>query len=286
MKKITLLLLLLCTITVSFGQTEWSAWSKISCYKGFQVSVRKLGYVKTVNKYAHQARIKNNYGQKVSFNATWIVAGERLNIGRVTLSPNDVYEHISRYFSKDADMMYVEVDKVSFGDKLNCYASCDNGTPNQPDCDTKTTNKTSKVYKKNTAVSVASQVESNSPIQSQTTDGNVTPISNNTINALLTLMKSSEHQKGFDLIEKVRAIFEDSPYKFTGVLDDERRNHLLYYLFDKFQFSFFENATSRGLLIKFENEQDQQQFKEWSGPFFDQLKPTGPKTYKYSYTKK
>jgi hypothetical protein len=138
MKKTILLLVLLFTFTHAFCQeTEWSGWASISCYKGFQASVRKLGYVKTVNQYAHQARIKNNYRQKVSFDLFWTVAGERLSIGRVTLNPNDVYEHTSRYFSKDASMMFVEVDKVSFGDKLNCYASCDNGTPNQPNCDTK-----------------------------------------------------------------------------------------------------------------------------------------------------
>lgn len=140
MKKTILLLVLLFTFTQAFCQeTEWSGWASISCYKGFQASVRKLGYVKTVNQYAHQARIKNNYRQKVSFDLFWTVAGERLSIGRVTLNPNDVYEHTSRYFSKDASMMFVEVDKVSFGDKLNCYASCDNGTPNQPNCDTKIT---------------------------------------------------------------------------------------------------------------------------------------------------
>lgn len=64
----------------------------------------------------------------------WTVAGERLDIGLVTLNPGATYEHTSRYFKSNSDQLYVGVEKVNFSDQPNCYASCDNGTPNQPDC--------------------------------------------------------------------------------------------------------------------------------------------------------
>ena len=136
MKKLYLLLVLLFQFTISFGQTDWSQWITHSCYKGFQVSFRKLGYVKTVNQYSYQGRIRNNYSKKVTIDINWYVSGQKLSIGQVTLKPFEVYEHTSRYFNADAGYMTIEIEKVNFTGNLNCFASCDNGTPNQPDCGT------------------------------------------------------------------------------------------------------------------------------------------------------
>ena len=143
MKKLLFLIALLSQFLVASAQTDWGSWGPLSCYKGFQGSIRKLGYVKTINQYSYQGRIKNSYGRKVTFNMNWLVVGEKLSIGQVTLNPNEVYEHTSRYFKNDAEIMFIEVENVNFSDKLNCYAACDNGTPNQPNCDNQNVSSTS-----------------------------------------------------------------------------------------------------------------------------------------------
>ena len=134
MKRILLLMILLFQITFVFGQTNWSQWGSLPCFKGFQFAVVNNGLVQSINQYSWQAKIKSTYTQKVTFNMTWIVGGEEVSIGQVTLQPGKEYLHTSRYFNSNADILYVKVSEVNFSDKLNCYAECDNGSPNQPNC--------------------------------------------------------------------------------------------------------------------------------------------------------
>ena len=134
MKRILLLMILLFQITFVFGQTNWSQWASLPCFKGFQFAVVNNGLVQSINQYSWQAKIKSTYTQKVTFNMTWIVGGEEVSIGQVTLQPGKEYLHTSRYFNSNADILYVKVSEVNFSDKLNCYAECDNGSPNQPNC--------------------------------------------------------------------------------------------------------------------------------------------------------
>lgn len=134
MKRILLLMILLFQITFVFGQTNWSQWGSLPCFKGFQFAVVNNGLVQSINQYSWQAKIKSTYTQKVTFNMTWIVGGEEVSIGQVTLQPGKEYLHTSRYFNSNADILYVKVSEVNFSDKLNCYAECDNGYPNQPNC--------------------------------------------------------------------------------------------------------------------------------------------------------
>ncbi len=50
-----------------FGQkSEWSDWGTISCYKGLQGSCINLGYVKSIDSYSWNVRIKNNYNRKAN----------------------------------------------------------------------------------------------------------------------------------------------------------------------------------------------------------------------------
>jgi len=127
-------MILLFQITFVFGQTNWSQWGSLPCFKGFQFAVVNNGLVQSINQYSWQAKIKSTYTQKVTFNMTWIVGGEEVSIGQVTLQPGKEYLHTSRYFNSNADILYVKVSEVNFSDKLNCYAECDNGSPNQPNC--------------------------------------------------------------------------------------------------------------------------------------------------------
>lgn len=139
MKKYLYLLVLMFQVCFVFGQTpQWSSWGKVSCFQGFQFAVLNKGFVKSINQYSWQAKIKSNYSKKVTFNMSWKVGGEVVSIGQVTLSPGQEYSHTSRYFNSNANYLSVEVSSVNFSDKLNCYANCDNGVPNQPNCDTKT----------------------------------------------------------------------------------------------------------------------------------------------------
>ncbi len=141
MKKIIqcfLIILFLFGNIKSYSQGSWGSWSRMSCFKGFQWAVLTNGYVKSINQYSWQAKIKSNYSQKVSFNMAWSVGGERVSIGQVTLNPGQEYSHTSRYFSSNANQLQMEVTEVCFGNNWmsckGCYANCDNGTPNQPDC--------------------------------------------------------------------------------------------------------------------------------------------------------
>lgn len=132
-------MILMFQVCFVFGQTpQWSSWGKVSCFQGFQFAVLNKGYVKSINQYSWQAKIKSNYNKKVTFNMSWKVGAEVVSIGQITLSPGQEYSHTSRYFNSNVNYLSVEVSSVNFSDKLNCYAICDNGVPNQPNCDTKT----------------------------------------------------------------------------------------------------------------------------------------------------
>ena len=88
MKRILLLMILFFQITFVFGQTNWSQWGSLPCFKGFQFAVVNNGLVQSINQYSWQAKIKSTYTQKVTFNMTWIVGGEEVSIGQVVIFPS------------------------------------------------------------------------------------------------------------------------------------------------------------------------------------------------------
>lgn len=121
MKKIILLLILLFQLSFVFGQnSQWGSWSPVSCYNRLSTSVLGNGYVPSIKEYSWQVRIKSTYSKKVTFNMTWIVGGERLSIGQVTLTPNESYGHTPRYFKSSSENILVEVSEVCF-EGQDCY---------------------------------------------------------------------------------------------------------------------------------------------------------------------
>ena len=128
MRKIFLLTILLFQLNFVFGQnSQWGSWTTISCFSSLSFSVLGNGYVPSINEYSWQVRIKSSYTKKVTFNMTWIVGGERLSIGQVTLNPGESYGHTPRYFKSSSNNIYVEVDKVCFEGQdcyKNGYADC------------------------------------------------------------------------------------------------------------------------------------------------------------------
>jgi hypothetical protein len=122
----------------SYSQGSWGSWSTMSCYKGFQGAVLTNGYVKSINQYSWQAKIKSNYSKKVTFNMSWTVGGETVSIGQVSLNPGQEYSHTSRYFNSNANRLDIQISEVCFGNNWlsckSCFADCDNGSANQPDC--------------------------------------------------------------------------------------------------------------------------------------------------------
>ena len=140
MKKYLILATIILQTTFLFGQSsDWSSWASIDCYRGFQLSSRNNGIVNSVNKYSWNVRVKNNYNKKVHFSLYGTVGGEKTTIGRFSLNPGESTVTPAYYYNSNSSTIYAEIDHVCFGENWgscsnNCYAQCDNGTPNQPDC--------------------------------------------------------------------------------------------------------------------------------------------------------
>jgi len=141
MKKIFLLTILLFQLTIVFGQNaQWENWQAVSCYKGFQTSSISYGFNKHGNGYEWNWKVKSNYNKNVSFNLAVTIGNDKKDWGRFTLSPGDEHKHVSFYYNNASPNIKIEITKVCFSDNYldNCWAECDNGTPNQPNCDKKT----------------------------------------------------------------------------------------------------------------------------------------------------
>ena len=154
MKKIILLFILLFQLTFVFAQnSQWGSWTPVSCYSRLSTSILGNGYVPSIKEYSWQVRIKSTYSKKVTFNMTWIVGGERLSIGQVTLSPNESYGHTPRYFKSSSNNIVVEVSEVCF-EGQDCYkygyADC-NGNQAKITNNSSSTNSTNSTNQTNTS---------------------------------------------------------------------------------------------------------------------------------------
>lgn len=151
MKKIIKLVLLIVVLSTFesalFAQAQWGNWSTASCYKGFQIRAKYIGFNKVVNKHEWLGQVQNNYGIMVGFNMSWTVGSEKNNIGRFDVSPGNTTNAATYYFNSNAGTMYIAVSGVCFEGSdcsAHCYADCDGrpGVPNQPPCNTTTNTNT------------------------------------------------------------------------------------------------------------------------------------------------
>lgn len=114
---------------------EWGNWNTLSCTEGLQGRVKSIGFNKYVSKYEWIAQIKNNYGVKATFSMYWTVGGEKQSIGQFTVFPGGTTNAVSYYFVSNAEMCYVSLSDVCFGNDVwcKCKADCDvqPGVPNQ-----------------------------------------------------------------------------------------------------------------------------------------------------------
>lgn len=116
----------------------WSKWTRLECFKGLEISSKTKGYDRAQKKYEWIVRVKNNYNKKIHFNMNWVVGPETQSIGKITIEAGETFTPVSFYFKGEQDNIMVDIVDVCFRDTWddckNCFAECDQGFPNQPDC--------------------------------------------------------------------------------------------------------------------------------------------------------
>ncbi|MEO8174233.1 MAG: hypothetical protein ABI581_14160 [Sediminibacterium sp.] len=141
--KIFLFLLLLTCFPfeVAHAQVQinlWGKWSRLDCFKGLEISSKNQGYNKKEKKYEWIVRIKNNYNKKIHFRMSWMVGQEEQAIGNITIEAGEIFTPASFYFKAEANSIAASIVDVCFRDTWeackDCFAECDEGLPNQPDC--------------------------------------------------------------------------------------------------------------------------------------------------------
>jgi len=114
----------------------WSI-SRHTCFKGLSWKLRKSFYSDAKEDYTNEIQIKNTYGAKITFSYTFSASANASTTNRKTL---EIGEEFTSTYCPNVHLVNFIVTDVCFNGncKNGCYASCDNGTPNQPNCDTKT----------------------------------------------------------------------------------------------------------------------------------------------------
>lgn len=164
-----------CLALASFAQSaKWSAWTIANCHKGLSASAMALGYVKSIDQYSWNWRIKNNYSRTIHINVSLTIGGETRQMGRFTINPGQTREHVSTYFTSSSDAFYVEVTNACFLEtwiscKEGCYADCDNGMPNQPDCKNSTKSTIDNSVQNSNSKYQSQQATTQSPSSNQNT---------------------------------------------------------------------------------------------------------------------
>jgi hypothetical protein len=140
MKKILLFLLLISTQT--FAQQKWSSPKKAQCYGGIYISA--VNYGKQAPGYLWGLKFTNKYSKPVLFRYRLTVGGESYPSGLAYwINPGashiDGGELVTGLLFKNGSTTYnIEVYEVCFdkdgGCYNKCFAECDNGSPNQPNC--------------------------------------------------------------------------------------------------------------------------------------------------------
>jgi hypothetical protein len=145
MKKILLLI-----IVIAFNASSVSAqdrddvghrvgaWniSTHNCYKGLVWKIRKSYYSDYSENYTNEIEIKNNYTSIITFSYNMSEnSNETTTKYRKTLTPGQTY---TSTYCQNINFVTFYITDVCFNNnncKDGCYAQCDNGSPNQPNCD-------------------------------------------------------------------------------------------------------------------------------------------------------
>lgn len=145
MKKIFILGFLIFIIKINYAQERdrvghivgnWCATQRMDCYKGIAWKVRRNYYSDDMKDYINEYEITNMYNTIVTFSYE---LGEKPDMPtqfRISLRPGESYTNMR---CKNKEYVFLHVDYVCFNNQNcndNCYALCDNGTPNQPNCNT------------------------------------------------------------------------------------------------------------------------------------------------------
>lgn len=141
MKKI--LLVTFCIISTQiFAQYKWSNPQKSSCYGGIFFSL--VNYGKQAPGYLWGVKFTNKYSKPVRFSYKLIIGGESYPSGLAYwIKPGESHidggEMVTALLFKNSSTSYsLDIYEVCFdqegGCYNKCYANCDKGSPNQPDC--------------------------------------------------------------------------------------------------------------------------------------------------------
>lgn len=176
MKKIFLLIVILLQVGFLSAQERDNvghrvgAWniSSHNCFKGLSWKIRKSYYSDNSDLYTNEIEIKNNYGSTITFSYNMSEnANETTTKYRKTLNPGQTFNST---YCPNVNLVTFYVTDVCFNNnncKDGCYAQCDNGSPNQPNCGS--TNSSSTINNPNTQSTIASN---SLPIQTNKTQAN------------------------------------------------------------------------------------------------------------------
>ncbi|MEZ0005396.1 hypothetical protein ABH942_000747 [Flavobacterium sp. 28YEA47A] len=161
MKKILLIIGILLQVGLVYAQERDNVGHRVgswnisshNCFKGLSWKIRKSYYTDNSDKYTNEIEIKNNYGSTITFSYNMSEnANETTTRYRKTLTPGQTY---TSTYCPNVNLVIFYVNNVCFNNnncKDGCYAQCDNGSPNQPNCgeaNSSTTNNNQKGTKQN-----------------------------------------------------------------------------------------------------------------------------------------
>lgn len=190
--KTTLTLFLVLIAGMGFGQRKanWSSWQSIDCYTGIQYSVVLLR--NSTGSYWWNIRFKNNYDEKVSFNARMTIGSNGEGTGGLgigSIQPGAVYTYTDFPVKTSSTSYSVVIDKICFAG----YGFCSDTTPGK--CYATCSNNS--VTKHPTCGNVKNS--SNSPTQSsnsQNQNSNATQVNSNDFQGLISELNSSCQKLG------------------------------------------------------------------------------------------
>jgi tetratricopeptide (TPR) repeat protein len=123
----------------------WSI-SRHTCFNGISWKLRKSYYSDNSDSYTNEIQITNTYGSTISFSYTFDAESTAATKYRKTLSPGQTY---TSTYCQNVHNVYFIVEQACFNNgKCNddCYAQCDSGAPNQPDCSKPAKSEVSSTY--------------------------------------------------------------------------------------------------------------------------------------------
>lgn len=132
MKKIILILFVICCFNYSFcqkdgvGKTKWSPYEKAApCFPNLYISLKSCGWVASIQKYCYNFKLKNTSSKHLHFNLDIrFSSGEDYTAdGRFDLGPGKELVHVSMYY----DTVPVANTVGFFSSSVTAYIENDGG---------------------------------------------------------------------------------------------------------------------------------------------------------------